>query len=72
MTNILRKFLERIIHTRSNRNLRISEHQNGSMEKRSIVDNLFTLQAIIDDNKNHNKKHTSCLQMQKNALIDCG
>ena len=25
------------------------------MEKRSIHDNLFTLQAIIDDNKNHKK-----------------
>ena len=54
MTNILSKFLERIIHTRNKKNLRkgISEHQNGSMEKRSIYNNLFTLQTIID-NKNH-------------------
>ena len=53
ITNILRKFLEIIIHARSNRNLRkgISEHQNRSTEKRSICDNLLTLQAIIYDNK---------------------
>ena len=57
ITNILSKFLERIIHTRNKKNLRkvISEHQNGSMEKRSIYDNLFTLQAIIDDNEDHKK-----------------
>ena len=55
--NILSKFLKRIVHTRSKKNIRIgiSEHQNGSMEKISIYDNLFTLQAIIDDNKNHRK-----------------
>ena len=33
----------------------ISEYQNGSMEKKSIYDNLLTPQAIIDDNKNHKK-----------------
>ena len=44
ITNILNSW--RIIHTRNKNNLRkgISEH-----------DNLSTLQAIIDDNKNHRK-----------------
>ena len=57
ITDILSKFLERIIHTRNKKNLRegISEHQNGSMEKRSIYDNLFRLQAIIDYKKNYKK-----------------
>ena len=63
--NILSKLLERIMYTRNKENLRkgISEHQNGSMDKRNIYDNLFTLLAIIDDNKNH-KKDASCLLMQ--------
>ena len=54
ITNILRKFMGRIIHTGNKKNLRkgISEHQNGSMEKKSICDNLSTLQATINDNKN--------------------
>ena len=57
ITNILSKFFERIIHTRNKKNLRkgISEHQNESMQKRSIYDNLYTLQSIIDDDKNHKK-----------------
>ena len=57
ITKILSKFLERIIHTSNIRNVRkwISEHKNGSMEKRNIYDNLFTLQAVIDDNKDHKK-----------------
>ena len=57
MMNILSKFLVIIIHKRKKKNIRtgISEHQCGSIEKRSIYDNLFTLQAITDDNENHNK-----------------
>ena len=57
MPNILSKFLERILYARNKKNLRkgISEQQNWSMVKGSIYDNLFTLQAIIDDNINHRK-----------------
>ena len=33
----------------------ISEHSNGRMENRSVYDNLFMLQAIIDYNKKHSK-----------------
>ena len=71
ITNILSKFLERIIHTRNQKNLRkwISEHQNGSMEKRSIDDNLFTLKAIIDYNKNH-KKDTYILFADAETCFD--
>ena len=68
MTNILCKFLERIIHTRKG----ISEHQDESMEKRSIYDNLLTLQAIIDNNKNHKKDTYILCADAANALIDCG
>ena len=39
------------------------------MEKRSIYDNLFTLQAIIDDNKNH-KKDTYILVADAEKCFD--
>ena len=56
------------------KNLRkgISERQNGSMEKRSIYDTWFTLQAIIDDNNNHWKDTCILLVDAKNALMNCG
>ena len=66
------EFLEKIIHARNKKNLTkgISERQNGSMGKRSIDDNLFTLQAIIDDNKNHMRDTYIQFVDAENALID--
>ena len=68
ITNILSKFFDRVIYTRNKMNpwKGISEHQNGSMEKRSIYDNLFTLRAIIDDNKCYVKDTCILIEDAKN------
>ena len=70
ITNVLSKFLERIIHIRETnfmeRDLRTPKLECG---EKSIYDNLFTLLTIIDDNKNH-KKNTYILFADAEKCFD--